>query len=117
MTSIFFLQENHKVGTKKNAKRNPLLTPKTSKLQPREMIRWLYVQDCVFLIRNRESTFCLVSDATSVTENSSALHITAATATTACYSLACRLTQSHQAQSFCDTLRRAPLPAARNLNH
>ena len=34
MTSIFFLQENHKVGTKKNAKRNPLLTPKTSKLQP-----------------------------------------------------------------------------------
>ena len=73
----------------------------------REMIRWLYVQDCVFLIRNRESTFCLVSDATSVTENSSALHITAATATTACYSLACRLTQSHQAQSFCDTLRRA----------
>ena len=48
-----------------------------------------------------------VSDATSVTENSSALHITAATATTACYSLACRLTQSHQAQSFCDTLRRA----------
>ena len=49
----------------------------------REMIRWLYVQDCVFLIRNRESTFCLVSDATSVTENSSALHITAATATTA----------------------------------
>ena len=37
----------------------------------REMIRWLYVQDCVFLIRNRESTFCLVSDATSVTENSS----------------------------------------------
>ena len=34
MTSIFFLQENHKVGTKNNAKRNPLLTPKTSKLQP-----------------------------------------------------------------------------------
>ena len=34
MTSIFFLQENHKVVTKKNAKRNPLLTPKTSKLQP-----------------------------------------------------------------------------------
>ena len=64
----------------------------------REMIRWLYVQDCVFLIRNQESTFCLVSDATSVTENSSALHITGATATTACYSLACRLTQSHQAQ-------------------
>ena len=30
MTSIFFLQENHKVVTKKNAKRNPLLTPKTS---------------------------------------------------------------------------------------
>ena len=58
---IFFLQENHKVGTKKNAKRNPLLTPKTSKLQSQPMPNALTGHSLTLISKNQSSECILAS--------------------------------------------------------